>query len=84
MKWFMSGTGVNDSITIDMKLCETCGKRYHEVDDFKCDYCWNYYNDMKFYRCDSPDFVSRRWMRLLYKFHIPHNWIRFFFRGGRK
>lgn len=84
MSWFWNGTGENDSITLVLKLCDTCKKRYYIEGNYECDYCWNYYHDMKLYRCHSPKFISRRWLRICYKLHIPHNWIRFFFRGGRK
>lgn len=69
-----------ESQTTTIKLCEFCNKRYHGEDDVECDYCLNYYFDCKFYSCHSPDFISRKWLRICYKLKIPYKFIRFFFK----
>lgn len=79
-KFTWNGTGVSDSITINIVLCDNCNKRLHDVDNFQCDYCWDYYNDVKFYSCHSPNFIRRRWLRICYKLRIPYKVMRFFFR----
>jgi len=78
--WTTTGTCSSQTITIVLKLCEACNKRYYEESMGECDYCWDYYNDNKFFRCDSPDFIRRRWLRICYKLRIPYKLIRFFWR----
>lgn len=80
VRWTTSTTGTCETITINIKLCEICKKRYHDVDSCECDYCLDYYWDNKMFRCNSPFFIRRKWLKLCYRLKIPYRLIRFFWR----